>query len=376
MRLLFTVIAAATVAVIADTTTNRPWNYASTTPSNFVSPCACSNYSNIWLDVMLVIDSSTAMTSHGIEELTNYLETAFLRMSVGQTKGHFTRIGAVGYGDNATLLHPLTDFQSVDDLLSRFSPKMDGSGGSNIESAIRLAQVEFESGGHRDNVKKVLVIAASHYEPGASEDPVQVAQQFREDGGVIITLEYVQTHGASVPVLKSLATPCYSLSNSNEDLRVNDLLNMFCNANCFCYTNWNPYATDPVCPFPDGGCYYPVTIPAAEVLAKRYCENHNGGMLVKIEDAAKGVFVNSLFNNKNEKTWIGLELSRSFAYLWEDGSQVGSYQPFVTHNMSIACVSQGQGTGFNSNWYPEDCYADYMYTCQATPCSADKLCPQ
>ncbi|CAJ0942617.1 unnamed protein product, partial [Mesorhabditis belari] len=316
------------------------------------------------------------MTSHGILELSNYLVTSFLQLNIGQGDGHYTRVGAVGYGDNATLQHSLTSFTSVNDLLSRFNPTIDGTKGSNIEAAIRLAQDQFDSQGHRPNVKRVIILAASHYEPGTSEDPTQVAQQFREDGGFLITLEYVQEHGAQVPILADLASPCFAISNSNADLHAVDLQNKLCMANCFCLTNWEPYMINPTCNVPDGGCYYPVLIPAAEILAKAFCERQTGGMLVKVEDAAKAIFVNSMYSNTKEKTWIGLEYSPlKFGYVWDDGSNVGSYQPFASRNISVTCVSQQPGSGFLTNWYPADCVEDHMYTCQSTPCSADKYCP-
>ncbi|PIO60612.1 hypothetical protein TELCIR_17887, partial [Teladorsagia circumcincta] len=70
---------------------------------------------------------------------------------------------------------------------------------------------------------------------------------------------YVQEHGLTVPLLRSLASPNYNLTNKKDDgtaLRADDLRQLLCEANCFCKTNWMPYDVDKW-DAPQGGCYYP-----------------------------------------------------------------------------------------------------------------------
>ncbi|VDK46347.1 unnamed protein product, partial [Cylicostephanus goldi] len=94
--------------------------------------------------------------------------------------------------------------------------------------AIRLANANFDTAQHRPNARKVIVIIASAFQSGRQNDPVTAASTFKEDGGVIITIEYVQTHGAPVPMLDVLASPGYALTNRYGKLHVWSLHKLFC----------------------------------------------------------------------------------------------------------------------------------------------------
>ncbi|KHJ79353.1 hypothetical protein OESDEN_21002, partial [Oesophagostomum dentatum] len=62
---------------------------------------------------------------------------------------------------------------------------------------------------------------------GRYNDPIVAANTFKEDGGIIITIEYVQVHGAPVPLLDTLASPGYALSNRHGKVDVWDLHRLF-----------------------------------------------------------------------------------------------------------------------------------------------------
>ena len=74
-----------------------------------------------------------------------------------------------------------------------------------------------------------------------------------------------------MPNLRDIASPGYFLSNSQQDLHVNDLIQLFCYANCFCTTNYLPYGNGGAYDVPMGGCYFAVTIPSIERLTETTC---------------------------------------------------------------------------------------------------------
>uniref|UniRef100_A0A0N4W7D9 Apple domain-containing protein n=1 Tax=Haemonchus placei TaxID=6290 RepID=A0A0N4W7D9_HAEPC len=97
------------------------------------------------------------------------------------------------------------------------------------------------------------------------DDPTTVANGFRSEGGIIITIEYLQGTAKSDPMFKKLASPSYSLINfqNGKQLRAQELRQLLCRANCFCKRKWIPY-TDKWSA-PQGGCYLPVKISSKQV---------------------------------------------------------------------------------------------------------------
>ncbi|KIH59166.1 hypothetical protein ANCDUO_10616 [Ancylostoma duodenale] len=162
------------------------------------------------------------MTISGFQYITAYVESVLYRMSVGLADGQQTRVGA-----------------------------------------IRLANQNFVPPHHRPNARKVIVIIASAFESGRYNDPTVAANTFKEDGGIIITIEYVQVHGAPVPMLDTLASPGYVLTNRYGRVDVWELHKLFCKANCFCPTNYKPFKVKGDLPY--GGCYKMSTLPAIQV---------------------------------------------------------------------------------------------------------------
>ncbi|VDM65316.1 unnamed protein product, partial [Strongylus vulgaris] len=134
--------------------------------------------------------------------------------------------------------------------------------------AIRLATLNFNPPHHRPNARRVIVIIASAFESGRYNDPIVAANTFKEDGGIIITIEFVQVHGAPVPLLETLASPGYALSNRYGKLQVWDLHRLFCRANCFCPANYKPFKLKGDTPY--GGCYKMSTLPSIQI-GSRHC---------------------------------------------------------------------------------------------------------
>ncbi|EYC06262.1 hypothetical protein Y032_0077g1110 [Ancylostoma ceylanicum] len=290
------------------------------TPDPTLSQCSCT-HKNIWLDVYFLIDASLAMTSAGFDGATAFVQSVLYKMTLGQAYGQQSRVGFITYSADTSMWYDLTTFQSTDDMINNADLTYNGSRGTNIEAAIRLASNSFDTSSHRDNAQKVIVIVASDYQEGNYNDPTVAAEAFKEDGGYIITVEYVQEHDQPIPLLATLASgPQFQFTNRFGNLTAEDIRTAFCKANCFCPTNYNPDNQGDIVPL--GGCYRPVSISAIQVLAAKNCRQHHNATLAKVEDISKAAFLSTLFPPRT-KFWIGLKLVNG-VYQWPDGSTVSS----------------------------------------------------
>ncbi|KAL6725252.1 hypothetical protein Aduo_007317 [Ancylostoma duodenale] len=356
-------------------TSRYPTPTPSVTPASPLNQCSCTD-KNIWLDVYFLIDASFAMTSAGFDGATAFVESVLFKMTLGQAYAQQTRVGFITYSADANKRYDLTSFRSTDDMINNADLTYEGSRGTNIEAAIQLASTSFDTSAHRDNAQKVIVIVASDYQKGSYNDPTVAAETFKEDGGYIITVEYLQEHGEPIPLLKTLASgPQFQFTNRFGNLTTEDIRTAFCKANCFCPTNYNPYNQGDIVPL--GGCYRPVPISSIQVLAAKNCRQHHNAILAKVEDRSKAQFLSSLFPSKT-KYWIGLKLING-VYQWPDGTtlQSNNYQmwaPGYPNSGAGECVYMYQYSGFSSGWFNDDCGDDQNYVCQNVPCSADNYC--
>ncbi|KHJ89330.1 von Willebrand factor type A domain protein [Oesophagostomum dentatum] len=164
---------------------------------------------------------------------TDYIVSAFSKLTVGQAEQYQTRFGVIRYATDAELLVDLDTYKSTSELFD-LSIVAYNDLGTNIEGAIQLATSRFMSSVHRVAARPVVIIVGNSYNAGGYNDPTQAASTFRENGGTIITIEYVQEHGLDVPILRSLASPNYNLTNKKDDgtqLRADELRDLLCEGN-------------------------------------------------------------------------------------------------------------------------------------------------
>uniref|UniRef100_W6NWG2 von Willebrand factor domain containing protein n=1 Tax=Haemonchus contortus TaxID=6289 RepID=W6NWG2_HAECO len=238
-----------------------------TSVEKFNSGCECVP-KTIWLDVFLLMEAGVSMTSNGIASATDYIVSAFGKLTVGQADQFQTRLGVIRYASSVDLIADLDVYTSKAQLFDLEIQPLNETG-TNIDGAIRLARARFSSPTHRRAARKVIIIVGSTYTQTVYEDPTRVANEFRSEGGIIITIEYLQGTETSTPMFKQLASPNYSLINfeNGKQLRAQELRQLLCKANCFCKRNWIPYSKDKWST-PQGGCYLPVTISSTQRIKK------------------------------------------------------------------------------------------------------------
>ncbi|PIO69507.1 hypothetical protein TELCIR_08664 [Teladorsagia circumcincta] len=97
--------------------------------------CTCVP-ETVWLDVFLLIDASLSMTSDGIASATDYIVSAFNKLTIGQAERFQTRLGVIRYADTVELIADLSDYTSTADLLDLDISIMNEIG-TNIEGQTR-----------------------------------------------------------------------------------------------------------------------------------------------------------------------------------------------------------------------------------------------
>ncbi|PAV88130.1 hypothetical protein WR25_17743 [Diploscapter pachys] len=265
--------------------------------------CAC-NMSNLWLDVVVVIDNSQSMGHDGLNEVAASIVTVFAQSNITQALGQTTRVGIVTYGESA-VVHD--NFSNNEKILQKYNLTAFNDTRTFIDAmGLSVAKTVLDDGranGKRDNVQRAIIVYASHYvSQGQEKDPVQLAEQIKEDDIGIITAAFNQFGGGGVLAeLAKLATPGMAFSNTNTDLVGEIQRNGLCQLNCFCPgIAWTQYTSQfgLASARRFGLCLKLGDIDAMWTAAKIACQHlDNSAYLVSEFNRAKHNFTYHFFNN-------------------------------------------------------------------------------
>ncbi|CAD6185843.1 unnamed protein product [Caenorhabditis auriculariae] len=339
--------------------------------------CNCK-LETVWNDVIFAFDRSSATTDQGLQELLFHVQTdiEWFTLCKGDAQDASCqskmRAGIILYNSQATVQNQLGSLDSDDFMGITSLPFDSADAGTNLEAAIKTAKAEFDQRG-RANARKVLVVLATTYKPGDYEDPTQMANTFKEDGGILVVYNYVEQHGAPAAGLKLIASNGY-FCNSTEDTSGDCLRQAQCDANCFCPPNYNPYDSVGTRLLPMGGCYYTIPLSAAQKLASNRCKSFNSGTLPYVESADKFKYLIDQFPS-GANFWIGLTYNTSTTkWQWPDNSALATdgYAPWAKNEpsnpASKGCAYSPITTSSTSGtWATADCRQGYSYVCESSP---------
>ncbi|CAJ0599112.1 unnamed protein product [Cylicocyclus nassatus] len=291
-----------------------------------------------------------------------------------------TRIGIVVYGATTNLYAPLGSL-THDEFLSIDTLPYYGDKIPNLEGALRMASMQFQAVGDRLNARNVIVLMAASYSlihsAGAEYAAAQVASQFKEDNGVLVVYNYVETHSFPEPKLGDIASPGYFMSNL-DDVEGDGIKRALCDANCFCRLGYEAFQTDIDRSFPRGNCYSAKQTQTIYQLASNRCKNENG-CVAMTKSPNETALLEQRFNT-GSSFWIGLKWDQlQQTYIWADGTPLSdSNQPWVSsspHQTDVDCV-RIVSQGADLLWAPVDCRQEYIYACEVDPCDSQTYCTQ
>ncbi|CAO4363286.1 unnamed protein product [Caenorhabditis nigoni] len=358
---------------------------------------------NLWLDVVAVVDNSIGMTNEGLDSVAANLASVFsagTRIGTSPTEPRTTRLGLVTYNSRAQQNADLNKFQSLDDLydgvfgdLARVSTSYDSLLSFGLQAAENLFNAEnlYTS---RSHFQKVVVIYASSYRGTGEQDPLPVANRLKTSGVRIITVAYDQGgDGTLLRQLSQVASPGFNFSSAeNEGNIIGQVQGALLESNCFCPNDWIQYRQfySDTTSYRYGVCFQPVTLTAVWKAAKMSCANRwNNSYLVNEFNLSKHNFILDIVNatvgfhqpfsyhiggNKvggvwkwdRPTGWDQPELKKW--YNWEDGYPIAS----STLN---AILNQQTGEGLEAKWENIDMLKTAAnYVCETASCDTDNYC--
>uniref|UniRef100_F1L7K1 C-type lectin protein 160 n=1 Tax=Ascaris suum TaxID=6253 RepID=F1L7K1_ASCSU len=197
----------------------------------------------MYLDVVVVVDSSSSMTVEGVFEVAADLATLFQSMtiSLGPDPGQFVRVALVTFSGHATIAGDLRTFGNYSSLVDAlFRMPFHGDSTIDIVKALQTASSILEDS--RKYVKTVVLLYSSAFSSGGFTDPTAIANQLKESGTTIVTVAFrQQPEGSLVEKLGSIASPHFAFNSMDSDI-IGELLDAFCRVNCYCKNNWVQYA--------------------------------------------------------------------------------------------------------------------------------------
>ena len=197
------------------------------------TPCS-TNVSNVWLDVMLVIDTSNAVLQKDLQKIGTMLSNVFESITIGNFTKHSTRVGLITYDSSyhdmmRYRLNSISDNDQLNQILLNitqyYNPKGNGSG---FGYALNDAYQQFTSyGSYR---RGAVIIFDAAYPLGST---FSSPDDLKNYGISIITIADGGAHSNLSDSLGKIASPGMNFSSLDPNLgeKIKSSLTI---ANCFC----------------------------------------------------------------------------------------------------------------------------------------------
>ncbi|CAI5441365.1 unnamed protein product [Caenorhabditis angaria] len=347
----------------------------------------CGNdLSNLWLDVVYVIDNSIPMTNSGLIRASAQIISVFggnTKIGSGFSDPRSTRVGIVTYNTNASVAADLNRFGSFNDLVSNIYGVVGSVSSSNqaiLDVGLTKAKEVLDSGranNVRSNYQPVIVIYASQFVSTSSV--LKTSENLKNSGITIIT----------IPFAKNVDLSPISSPHSNIDAggyqTVTDIQNRLLQINCFCPNNYIHVKTSTK---NYGSCIKVNSLAAAWIPARLACSaSIAGGYLANELNQDKHDFIFETVQNSTNfhepySYFIGLSNSGNGTWFWEraNGNKVAlSTQSFWNPNyppQSITTPSyvfNNQTSSSTIGWQTTGASA-FGYICEVITCDTDNYC--
>ncbi|EFO94297.1 hypothetical protein CRE_03436 [Caenorhabditis remanei] len=353
-------------------------------------PCG-TDISNLWLDVVAVVDNSKVMGNGDLAQIAVLITEIFAESRIGTSipnQPKTTRLGLVTYNWNATIQAGLDKFQSQQDVFENIFNALN-SVSSTSESYLANGLVAAENvlarGPNRgNNYQKVIVLFAASY--SSHSNPIAIADRLKQAGITIITMGYNNVGDPNFyQNLAKIASPNKSFTEKSLS-QIGDIQGALLDSNCFCPPNWTQYRT----PSANlGECISPVALTAVWNAARLSCRNQRpNAYMVNEYCPEKHDFVLQLVKNtpgfqQPYTYFIGLAYSSSGKWQWDQPN--GWPQPVLQnwtnwdHGYPVSSSSMGavqnQQKGEGAVWRNVGVWNSAApYVCEVAACDTDNYC--
>ncbi|CAL2027298.1 unnamed protein product [Caenorhabditis brenneri] len=367
-------------------------------PSSYTDRECGTDLSNLWLDVVAVVDNSIGMTNSGLLNIAADIASVFsngTKIGKNSNEPKTTRLGLVTYSSEATTNADLNKFKSLNDIYTNVFAALTGTSNTTttyLAKGLEAAEALFSSqsiGTPREHYKRVVIVYASAYQGSGELDPLPVAQKLRSDGAFIVTVAYNQGDGELLKGLQKIATPGFTFKNTDLNV-VGEIQGALLQANCFCPNNWVQYRQSyrDVNSFRYGSCLQAVTIAASWKAAQMNCRSRSSNTyLVSEFSQEKHVFLVAAVKNTTGFNFITYHIGLNYLNnVWAWDQPVGlspvpeqdSWSNWITgypKNAAANSGAQNLQTGFDADWQNIPLYtAPANYFCETYSCDTDIYC--
>lgn len=329
---------------------------------------------DIWVDVVIVLDTSEALSEKALQESTSFIESLLGDeyadvLTTDPTAKFYTRVGVIAMADSPQVLYDLnmTKSDSVRDKVSVTNGLAEIDIGAAFTAAQQMLIIGVINEPKRATTRQIVHFITN------SEPSTSVVNDFKALGGTIIVNNILPAvSDKPKDALKSLASPGYFFVGVSDYM---DNVQALCKANCFCGNGLTPFAesSDPAVRA-DGGCYSVSAAGVSYAKAKQTCADNRGGIIATVHDDKKGPFLNKLIASVSSRQfffWIGYTKGDDDQWRWEDGS-TDSYTNWAKGEPSSSAVSRcayADQSDANLSWGAGNCQMGLPYACEYAPCS-------
>ncbi|KAK0428372.1 hypothetical protein QR680_010761 [Steinernema hermaphroditum] len=350
----------------------------------------CSqNLSNLWLDMVFVLDSSMGVNRHDFNFQKALILGLLREIKVSQAGQHSTRIAFVNVGERAHRIGNLTTFK--DNLQASHALRRTNFLGAqhlNVGDGLSEAQKIFTESDQRPNVRNVVVLFSSKkvdchtqiFSQLGNTHPCRIAASIQQRGAVLITVA-MNFHETAMSALE-FGNRCFATKNDHHFKE--NFIRMALRANCFCHAPYKQLVDMDTCES-YGECLYLAESPTVYHAAVDGCDMEDA-TIADVFDDTKEKLVEQLAAQKGlTPFWIGLSNDRDNKRLkWDSGE---NFSPKYFHKFQNATFNGRKCTAVvkvpssndpkkeETRWVQQDCSGpSHYYFCQRKACDADHYC--
>ncbi|GMR38368.1 hypothetical protein PMAYCL1PPCAC_08563, partial [Pristionchus mayeri] len=333
--------------------------------------------SQLWLDIVILVDTSKTMGSNGVDEVSSLIESLAGKMNLDSNGPSllYSRVGLISMSNTVEVIYNL-NLTSDSDVHLKQSDQLS----VDIEAGFQAAMRMFKEGklmtNYRESAREIIYLITN----SAPQGNLNGVYEFQSTGGIVIIANYVREGQVPLYGLQALASPYYFFANLTDNYMYN--LQVFCDANCFCPRDLHAFNDANINPRQDAnrGCYSVSSMGIPYKNALKTCSKEDS-VMPSIHDDEKQFFLSSIVSSIGPKTkyWIGYENDGN-KWNWVDKStnpysnwDLPNGQP-NTHGGKNQCAYAVQTSGFNTEWYASNCDAAFSFVCEKAPCAAGRFC--
>uniref|UniRef100_A0A7E4VJR3 VWFA domain-containing protein n=1 Tax=Panagrellus redivivus TaxID=6233 RepID=A0A7E4VJR3_PANRE len=332
-------------------TPTAPYNPSPTPSSPYVNggdgPLCAANHKKAWLDLIFVIEHSSATFSQWSAITASIMSTVSqLTLSNTLASGHTSRIAVITYDLTGTKLQfNFTAEQTTRNILvalNKAKPlptlggKADIAGGLKAAGDYLTANANFRAPG--------VVLYAATYDDSITNDPITAANGLKTNLIKIATVSCAKSNDVNSFKIDKLASPGLALS---VHAPLSQLLWAVSQLNCRCARGWTQLAVGNVS-YADCFFYEDASVLQAFAL----CENTDTDILALANTPARVDFIGQLVLKQSPIDIVSIGLSRtdsSVQWSWQNVYPYSGYPEFAQKVSDTDVYGYLSNSG-NNNW--------------------------